>query len=131
MIQYYVLINLFIIAFFSNSFANDICFIVNGANIIAQDNKNTYLGKITNSYKSDSIFNEYGQYGSTYSSSSIYNNYSTFGSEYSSYSATNSYSNTPPMIIKNKKIIGYVTTNKFISTGISPILLKEVCGDKL
>ncbi|WP_241651953.1 hypothetical protein [Pseudoalteromonas phenolica] len=40
--------------------ANDFCQIVDGSVIIAQDSKNTYLGKIINSFDSESIFNEFG-----------------------------------------------------------------------
>lgn len=37
----------------------DACSMLNGAVIIAQDDANTYLGKIALPYDSDSIFNEY------------------------------------------------------------------------
>ena len=111
--------------------AQEICDIVKGAVLIAQDNKNTFLGKITNSYDSESIFNEYGTYGSEYNSASIWNQYATFGSEYNSYSPHNSYTATPPMIIKNRKILGYLTANKSINNSVSPNLLKALCKDAL
>lgn len=114
----------------SHANAEEVCDIVKGAALIAQDDKNTYLGKITNSYDSDSIFNEYGTYGSEYNSSSIWNEYATFGSEYSSYSPHNSYTSTPPMIIKNRKILGYLSANKSIQSSISPNLLKALCKDE-
>ena len=107
--------------------AEEVCEAVKGAVLIAQDDKNTYLGKITNPYDSESIFNEYGTYGSEYNSASIWNQYATFGSEYNSYSPHNSYTSTPPMIIKNKKILGYLSTNKSIKSSISPNLLKALC----
>ncbi|MDP2153266.1 MAG: hypothetical protein Q8J66_06370 [Methylotenera sp.] len=109
--------------------AKEVCDTVKGAVLVAQDDKNTYLGKITNPYDSDSIFNEYGTYGSEYNSASIWNQYATFGSEYSSYSPHNSYSSTPPMIIKNKKILGYLSANKNIKSSISPNFLKALCKD--
>jgi hypothetical protein len=111
--------------------AEDVCSIVRDAKIIAQDDENTYLGKISNSYDSESIFNEYGTYGSDYSSNSIWNEYSTFGSEYSSYSPFNQFTSTPPMIIKGGKIIGYLSANKSIEASISPNLLKALCEDEL
>lgn len=114
----------------SHANAEEVCDIVKGAALIAQDDKNTYLGKITNSYDSDSIFNEYGTYGSEYNSSSIWNEYATFWSEYSSYSPHNSYTSTPPMIIKNRKILGYLSANKSIQSSISPNLLKALCKDE-
>ena len=91
---------------------------------------NTTLGKIGSPYDSASIFNEYGTYGSEYNSLSIWNQYGTFGSEYNSYSATNSYTSTPPMIIKNKKILGYLSANKSLKGSISPNLLKALCKDE-
>lgn len=94
-----------------------------GSVIIAEDG--TFLGKITNEYDSDSIFNEYGQYGSQYSSKSIWNEYGTYGSKYSSYSPFNSYSSSPPAIYKNGSCIGYLTVNKYISGAINPYVLKS------
>jgi hypothetical protein len=106
--------------------ASEIILALKGALIFAQDNKQTYLGKIENKYNSESIFNEYGTYGSKYSSDSIWNEYSTFGNKYSTYSPFNSYCSSPPVIVKNGQIIGYLTTNDYISGGISPHILKEI-----
>jgi hypothetical protein len=111
--------------------ANEVCTTVSGSKLIAQDNKNTYLGKIKNSYSTDSIFNEYGTYGSEYSSTSIWNEYATFGNEYSSYSPFNEYTGTPPMIIKDGEVIGYLSANKAIEPSISPNLLKALCESEL
>lgn len=60
--------------------ANEICYRLENAYVVAQDKKNTFLGKIESSFSSDSIFNEFGN----------------FGSEFSSYSATNPITLTPP-----------------------------------
>lgn len=111
--------------------AEEVCEVVKGAVLIAQDGQNTYLGKIANSYDSESIFNEYGTYGSQYNSLSIWNQYGTFGSEYNSNSATNPYTSTPPMIIKNRKGLGYLSANKSLRGSISPNLLKALCKDEL
>ena len=111
--------------------ANEVCSIVSGAKLMAQDGENTYLGKITNSYTGDSIFNEYGKYGSQYSSISIWNEYATFGNEYSLYSPFNQYTSKPPMIIKNGNIVGYLSTNRTIRASISPNLLRALCEDEL
>ncbi|MQT77936.1 hypothetical protein [Pseudomonas helleri] len=113
------------------AYAEEVCSTVNGAVLIAQDDKNTYLGKINNPYDSESIFNDYGTYGSEYNSDSIWNQYATFGSEYSIYSPHNSYTSTPPMIIKNKKVIGYLSANKAMTSSISPNLLKALCKDEI
>lgn len=106
--------------------AEEVCDILNGSTLLAQNSENTYLGKIKNEYDSDSIFNEYGTYGSEYSSSSIWNEYGTFGSEYSSYSPFNEYTTTPPIFVKNGKVIGYLTANKSIQSSITPNLLKAL-----
>ena len=118
-------------ALLSQASAEEVCEIVRGAVLLAQDDKNTFLGKITNAYESESIFNEYGTYGSPYSSESIWNQYGTFGSEYSSYSPHNSYTSTPPMIVKNRKILGYLTANKSVKSSISANLLKALCKEEL
>lgn len=111
--------------------AQDVCSTLNGASIIAQDSDNTFLGKITNSFDGDSIFNEFGDYGNDFSSDSIWNEFSTFGNEFNSESPFNEFSSDPPMIIKDGQIIGYLSTNKSINGAISPNLLKALCKDML
>ncbi|MEK9968850.1 MAG: hypothetical protein VW600_06920 [Ferrovibrio sp.] len=109
--------------------AADLCSIVSGSTLIAQDDRNTYLGKITNSFDSDSIFNEYGNYGNKFSANSIWNEYSTFGSEYNIASPFNKFSTSPPMIIKNRAVIGYLSSNKALPNSVTPNLLKALCAD--
>ncbi len=115
----------------TNVLADDLCSALSGSVVISQDYNNTYLGKISNKYSDDSIFNEYGNYGSKYSSDSIWNEYSQVGSKYAAESPFNKYSISPPMIIKNKKIIGYLSVNKNVSGAINPIVLRSVCEDGL
>jgi len=91
--------------------------------IIAQDNENSYLGKLSNEFDSESVFNEFGKYGNEFSSSSIWNEFSTFGNEFNSYSPFNEFSSNPPMIIKDSKIIAYLTVNKSIEGAVSPGIL--------
>ncbi len=91
--------------------------------IIAQDNENTYLGKLSNEFDSESVFNGFGKYGNKFSSSSIWNEFSTFGNEFSSYSPFNEFSSTPPMIIRDGKIIAYLTVNNSINGAVSPKIL--------
>jgi hypothetical protein len=110
---------------------SEICSTLRSAKIVAQDPGNSYLGRISNSYDTDSIFNSYGEYGNPYSSIGIWNNYSEFGNPYGIYSPFNSYSSSPPMIVKSGRIIGYLTANKSIKSGISPKLLKALCEDEL
>ena len=111
--------------------ADDLCSALNDSVVISQDSNNTYLGEISNKYSDDSIFNEYGSYGSKYSPDSIWNEYSQAGSKYATESPFNKYSISPPMIIKNKKIIGYLSVNKNVSGAINPIVLRSMCEDEL
>jgi hypothetical protein len=53
--------------------AQDTCYALDGASVVTEDGD--YLGRITNRYATDSIFNSYGTYGSRYSSNSIWNDY--------------------------------------------------------
>lgn len=94
--------------------------------IYSHDGK-TYLGKLTSDiYDSDSVFNTYGTYGSEYSTDSIWNEYGTYGSMYSSKSAFNDYASEPPLILDaDGNIVGYLTTNKNIKGGVSPIGIYE------
>ena len=105
------------------------CSILNGAKIIAQDSKKTYLGKVASSLYMDSIFNEIGTYGSDLNSNSIWNQFSTFGNEFNTHSPFNDFTSTPPMMIKNGRIVGYLTTNTILMNSISPNLLKALCAD--
>ncbi|MCK5594658.1 hypothetical protein KAI19_00595 [bacterium] len=118
-----------LLAMTSISSAQDLLKLVDylkGAKIIAQDDKNTYLGKLSNSFDSESVFNEFGKYGNDFSSSSIWNGFSTFGNEFNSYSPFNEFSSKPPILIKNGKIIAYLTVNKSIKGAVSPNLLKAL-----
>lgn len=120
---------IFLIAMPSTSSAQDLSELVDylcGAVIIAQDDENTYLGKLSNEFDSESIFNEFGKYGNEFSSSSIWNEFATFGNEFNSYSPFNEFSSKPPMLIKNGKIIAYLTVNKSINGSVSPNLLKAL-----
>lgn len=88
-----------------------------GAKLIAADQ--TYLGKITkNQYDSESILNEYGLYGGSYSAKSIFNEYGQYGGQYSQFSPFNQYTSTPPKIVKDSQIIGYLTANQYIPNRI-------------
>jgi hypothetical protein len=111
--------------------AEEVCNVLNGALIIAQDNSNTFLGKVSSSFDSQSIFNEFGTYGNELSSKSIWNKFSTFGNEFNSSSPFNEFSSNPPMLIKNRKVVGYLSTNKMIRASITPNLLKALCKDAL
>ncbi|MFD2330045.1 hypothetical protein ACFSR7_12405 [Cohnella sp. GCM10020058] len=85
-----------------------------------------YLGKLSsNTYDTESVFNEYGDYGSKYSQSSIWNEYGNYGGDYANTSAFNKYATKPPIILQNGKVIGYLTTNSTLTNAISPYALLE------
>jgi len=89
-------------------------------------NDGTFLGKLNpNEYDSESIFNEYGNFGSEYSPTSIFNQYGSYGGEYSSLSPFNEYSSTPPKIVVNGQFIAYLTVNEYLSPRISPRKAKQ------
>lgn len=78
-----------------------------------------FLGKLVSSrFDSDSILNEYGPYGSRYSTTSIFNEYSDFGSRYGSNSVNNPYCSTPPRLLIDGKLLGFVTVNRYVANGI-------------
>lgn len=95
---------------------------INPENLYVYSNDGSvFLGSLsTNTFNTYSVFNTYGAYGSKYSTTSIWNSYGTYGSKYSSYSATNRYTSTPPILVYNGKVMGYVTANPYLSNGISP-----------
>lgn len=83
----------------------------------AQDNQ--FLGKIsTNPYDRDSMTNVYGPYGSPYSNSSIFNQYSDYGSPYGRNSVNNPYCSSPPKLHINRRFIGHVSINPYVSNRI-------------
>ncbi len=99
--------------------------------LYADDGTGTFLGEInSNKYDTDSIANEYGNYGSKYQTKSIFNQYGNYGSKYSQYSVFNEYATKPPKILdKNGKVVGYLTANQYIKDAISyeeiMVLLKK------
>ncbi|QDH23371.1 hypothetical protein [Saccharibacillus brassicae] len=84
----------------------------------------TFLGTLsTNTYDPDSVFNKYGLYGSKYRIDSIWNQYGLFGSDYSLTSAWNKYTVTPPILVYDGEIVGYVSANKSLSYAFHPNVL--------
>lgn len=78
-------------------------------------NDGQYLGRLTlNKYDSNSIYNQYGNYGSKFSSTSIFNKFSNYGSKYSSLSPFNPYTNTPPYIYLRGIKYAFLSVNKFL-----------------
>jgi hypothetical protein len=102
------------------------CYEIEGAKIIAEDG--TYLGSLDDSYKSDSIFNEYSDHGKTYSDNSLWNEYSDHGKTYSSNSAFNEYASEPPVLLKDGEVIGRLTVKEYTFDAINPTTVGKDCG---
>lgn len=89
--------------------------------VYSPKDESTFLGCWSCSeYDSDSIHNDYGNYGSSYASNSIRNEYGTFGSDYSSYSACNEYASSPPEIYTDdfSNYFGVLSINEYNSDSI-------------
>ena len=83
-----------------------------GAAVIAQNQDKTYLGIVDFAGTlPDSIFNDVGLHGSAVGLKSIWNDVGFYGSEVGLYSARNDVCINPPMLVKHRKVIAYVTTN--------------------
>lgn len=68
----------------------------------------TFLGNLNNNqYDPNSVSNPYGRYGSQYSPDSINNPYGQYGSQYSNKSPNNPYATQAPMIIQQRRCVGY------------------------
>lgn len=95
-----------------------------GATVISDDDEKLFLGAIVDSYRSDSIFCAFGRHGSTFSRESIWNDFGHYGGTLSRHSPFNELTRTPPLIVKNNKVIGRLTVNKTIQGAVDPNTLK-------
>ena len=73
-----------------------------------------YLGRVSNNrYQTDSIANQYGDFGSSYSDASIFNKFGIYGSSTSDLSAFNNFASRPPLLyLSTGQAVAYVTTNQ-------------------
>lgn len=97
---------------------------LSGSEVFADDSERTYLGTIDDEFAANSIFNQFGIHGSQFSATSIWNTFGQFGGQFSSTSAFNSFTSSPPLLIRDKKVIGRLTVNKFIPGAVDPYWLK-------
>lgn len=91
--------------------------------MIADDGK--FLGRLTNQYVADSILNEHGTHGGPYSSDSIWNQYGPYGGRYAPLSPFNPSTSTPPILVKQGKVIAFLTVNKTIRGALNPYIVKS------
>ena len=80
-------------AFFAGS-----CFAISLSELHIVADDGTFLGTFENQYSTNSVYNQYGDYGSPYSSNSIMNKYGDYGSAYSDKSPFNKYASHAPWI---------------------------------
>ena len=71
------------------------------------------MGTISDKYNSDSIFNEFGDYGSQYSWLSIWNKFGDYGGKLGVYSPFNQSNTNPAEIYLGTTFYGYVSVNKY------------------
>ncbi len=92
--------------------------------VVAYDG--TFLGVVdSNAYNSDSICNQYGEYGSRYGTG-IFNRYGTHGDRYSETSAYNERAENPPLLIKDGQPIANVTKNLHFKNRLDPDFLQQM-----
>jgi hypothetical protein len=113
----------FFFVFSTLSYGQSMCQTIAGATLVAQDGQ--YLGRISNRYDSESVLNEYGEYGSKYSATSIWNEYGMYGGKYSSSSPFNQFTSSPPVVVRDGKPIAYLTVNSTLSGALTPYVLKS------
>jgi hypothetical protein len=91
-----------------------------------------FLGCLCGEFDSESIFNEFSDFGSKFSSTSIWNHFSDYGSKFSDYSACNAFASNPPIVVTaDGRSIGRLTLNAMASGALTePKIvgwLKSVC----
>jgi hypothetical protein len=95
-----------------------------GASVMSDQRPPVYLGLIADEFHPESIFNTFERYGSEFNPMSIWNPFGTYGSSYSHYSPFNMFAQNPPLVVKDRKILGRLTINGDITGGIDPNWLK-------
>ena len=107
------------------------CETLDGAVIMSGSVRPIFLGFIGSVSGTDSIFNTIGDYGSNVSSTSIFNPFSQWGSPTSALSAFNENSTSAPYIVKQGRVLSFLTTNPTsiaIGVGISATTIQNACS---
>ena len=95
-----------------------------GAEIRSDERNWHYLGIIADEFDPESIFNEFGKYGASFYNDSIWNEFGTYGAGFSNYSSTNPFATNPPLIVKDKKVIGRLTVIRTMLDAVDQNWLK-------
>lgn len=88
------------------------CADLNGAAIVSQEAKPVYLGFI-GAASGDSIFNTAGEYGSATGALSVRNTSGAYGSTDGAFSAMNKHTTTPPLVIRDGRVLAALTANVY------------------
>jgi len=98
-----------------------------GARLVGCNGRN--LGTITiNKLDSASLLYPYAPPGNKLSPNSIFNKFGSYGNQFNSMSAYNPVTTTPPSIVLNGTVIGYLTKNRALTGAIDPDSLFEWLG---
>jgi hypothetical protein len=92
------------------------------AYLMAKDG--TYLGKVSSaSSDSESICASWAQYGGSWSDKSIRASWAQYGGSWSDMGAYSTWTTTPPAIVYQGSVIGYVTKNTSLAGAVDPDVL--------
>lgn len=98
--------------------------------VYSQETPRVFLGCLNcNELDSNSIKNEFGNYGSEFSAISMRNTFSNYGSEFSNVSPCNEFASSPPFAVtKSGKYLGIFSISEFKSK--EPLLssARRVCA---
>lgn len=90
------------------------CADLNGAAVFSQEPRPAYLGFL-GAAAGDSINNTGGEFGSSTGAKSVRNTNGEYGSATGTFSAQNPWTDTPPLIVRNGRILGALTSSLFYS----------------
>jgi hypothetical protein len=121
------ILSILLLIYAQNALAFFTCFDLNGAAVFSQEDEPVYLGFLGNDFAAGSINNEFGSYGSEFSSSSIRNAFSPYGNDFSQFSSNNPLALKPPILIKNNRVIGYLSNNQTLPLNFPLAILDDEC----
>ncbi len=96
-----------------------------GARIVSDERRSQYLGTICDEFDSESVFNEFQNYGSPFNAQSIWNEYGNYGGFFALQSPFNPTASNPPLIMKENKVLGRLTINRTVPDAVDPHWLKQ------
>lgn len=101
----------------------DFCQSISGLRIVSQSG--VFLGTISSPFDSDSVLNEFGDYGSQFSDKSIWNEFGKYGGEFSDESPFNEFANKPPLLIADGDVVGTLSVSKSHRNALNPYAVKS------